>query len=326
MFQFQVVILSALCSLVRSSGVGHLGQLAPAPIVAAASSQYFERTFNRLVAAHPVLEPVIPVAPAPPVFVEAVAKAVPAVKVTPAQNVPANPNVAIAIATAHAAAPVATILLPPYPFGPPPTIGFVPPFPPVNVPDENKKESTTRPTTKFEVTTPREPEATTPLPSSSNTDNSFAQPLPSNQNVNFNQLYGPPQPPQAARPQKLRTSVEVVPVPLAYIAPPPLYHTHEHLQAHSHAHTHAHAHSHSHVHVKPIRYVHTFIPSRAKIIIRPVSAPLRIRPVRLVARVPAPSRISAPQNVLRSRSGDARDTEPTTFSPFNRPVTKPPRQ
>lgn len=302
-------------------------QVAAPPVVAASSSQYFERTFNRLVAAHPV-QPVIPVAPVPAVFVEPVTRTVPAapVPVNPTQNVPVEPNVAIAIATAHAAAPVATILLPPYPFGLPPGVGFVPSFPPTKVPqEESRKESTTPQTT----TTIREPEPTTPLPQPSNTDNSFAQPLlpsNSNQNVNFNQQYGAPLPLPAGKPQKLKTAVEVVPVPLAYIAPPPLNHHHHH---HHHA-------NHAHLQAKSVRYVHTFIPSsQGKVIIRPVSAPIRVRTVRVPARlvihkIPVLAKkgytaARSTQNALR-RSNNIRDTEPTTFNPFNRPnSTKPPR-
>lgn len=304
-----MVVLAAVCSIGHSSGVGVHEAVAPAPVVTAASSQYFERTFNRLVAAQPVFEPVIPVAQTPPVVVEPVTKNVP-VPVHPTQSLP-PPNVAIAVATAHAAAPVATILLPPYPFGLPPSIGFIP-APPINVPDEERpRESTTKPSTKA---TTREPEPTTPLPSPSNTDNSFAQPLPSNQHNNFNQYYAPPVQLPVTKPQKLKTSVEVVPVPLQYIAPPPMLHHHHH---------------HHHHGVKPVKIVHAFVP-RAKIIIRPVSSPLRIRrvriPVRLVAYRPVNARNGArrfPQNV-RLRT-NAREAEPTTFRPLNRPITKPPR-
>lgn len=274
--------------------------------VLAASSQYFERTFNRLVVP-PQLEPVIPVAPPPPVLVQPTpSAAVPVLPIEPTVNAPIQPNVAIAIATAHAAAPVATILLPPYPFGPPPTIGFIPPNPPINVPDEDRKESTTQLTTKEVKTTPREPESTTPLPS--NSDNNFVQALPSNQNVNFKQYYAPPLPlePPKPKPQKLKTSVEIVPVPLQYISPPPLV---------------------QHAPIKAIKHVHTYVPT--KIIIRPISSH-RIRtvrrPVRLVKyRIPLTARIGspgAPQNVRRPI---VRDIEPTTLRPFIRPTTRPPR-
>lgn len=316
--------------------VAHISQVAPvvpSPVVAAQSSQYFERTFNRLIAAQPVLETVpfaqvpvqvapapslIRVVPAPPVIhfaqlpslsVEPVTKIVPAPPVAPTQNVPVEPNIAVAVATAHAASPVTTILLPPYPFAPPQSIGFIPPVPPINVPDEGTKESTTKSSTIVTQTTPREPEPTTPIPLPSNTANSFAQALPSNQNVNYNQVYGPPRPPQA-RPQKLRTSVEVVPVPLEYISPPPLL---AHLHHHHHHHHPHHGHHNAHI--------HTFIPAPAKLIVRPVRLHKVRVPVRLVKyRRPLPAR-----NIARSDVVRARDPEPTTFSPVNRPVTKPPR-
>ncbi|XP_028167258.1 calphotin-like [Ostrinia furnacalis] len=302
-----VIALFALCGAVQSS-VEHgqavfpvfpVAQQIPPPVVTSASSQYFERTFNRLIA-----PPVIPVAPAPPVFVQPTPNAVP-IAPSPSPGEPVQPNIAIAVATAHAAAPVATILLPPYPFGPPPTIGFIPPSPPINVPDESRKESTTQPTTKVETkATTRQPEATTPLPASS--DNSFSQALPSNQNINFKQFYGPPpQLPPQMKPQKVKTSVEIVPVPLTYIAPPPLK-----LQA-----------------VKTVKHYHTYVPLKSKLIIRPVhshSHPIRIvrRPVRLVHRVPLSDRIGSAPNVRRPMS---REIEPTTFSPFVRSATKPPR-
>ncbi|XP_049874482.1 uncharacterized protein LOC126372676 [Pectinophora gossypiella] len=306
-----ILVVLTLCGLVHSSGFPHAQPLAAVgpSVVTSASSQYFERTFNRLVAAplQPVI-PVAPVAPAPPVFVEPVTRTVPAVPVAPAQNVPVEPNVAIAVATAHAAAPVATILLPPYPFAPPPSFGFVHP---IVVPEPLPKNvSTPKPTTASVQTTVREPEPTTPLPSGSpsNTDNIFAQALPSNQN-NINQVYGPPQQLPSAKPQKLRTSVEVVPVPLRYIAPPPIPHHHHH-----------------HHHHHPVKYVHAYAP--AKLIIRPVRVHTVRVPARLVVhRVPvqAINVVRNQQKVIRSRVGDARDTEPTTFKPFNRPITKPPK-
>ncbi|KAG6442277.1 hypothetical protein O3G_MSEX002203 [Manduca sexta] len=411
-----VLIVSTLCGIAQSSGIGHVGVapaglaavgLAPAglspvavappgvaPVVTAASSQYFERTYNRLVAAPPIplapsvplappvqvapalpVAPVIPVAPRPqPVFVPVANNVpVPGVSPQPVTESPSDPNVAIAVATAHAAAPVATILLPPYPFGLPPGFAFVPPQP-NNVPAERPIESTTPTTTRQTeaTTTEREPD-TTPVPS--NSDNSFVQALPSNQDINF-KLYGPPRPqhwsqqqplplpdsapsaprpqqlplplpaqrpqqwpqqqplpsaqprpqqqpwpqkrPQAQpwlqsqphphvhfhaiKPQKLKTLVEVVKAPLAYIAPPPLV-THE-----------------PHRHIKIIKHVYGFVPeSSAKIIIRPVST--KIRAVRVPAHLPYKGQISA-RNV---RTPVNRITEPTTFSPFNKPNTKPPR-
>ncbi|KAL0822593.1 hypothetical protein ABMA28_004631 [Loxostege sticticalis] len=305
-----IITLSAVCGIVHSS-VEHgqvvpvfpSGQPLPPPVVAATSSQYFERTFNRLVA--PPLIPVAPappvisVAPAPPVFAQPTPNAAVPVFPAPTPNEPVQPNIAIAVATAHAAAPVATILLPPYPFGPPPTIGFIPPSPPINVPDESRKESTTQVETKAT----RQPEATTPLPASS--DNNFVQALPSNENINFRQFYGPPQPqsPPRQKPQKLKTTVEVVPVPLTYIAPPPLK-----LQA-----------------IKTVKHIHTFVPLKTKVIIRPAhSHRIKIvrRPVRLVHRAPLTDRIGSAPNARRPIS---REIEPTTFRPSVRPATKPPR-
>lgn len=349
-----MVLLALICAVYCSGGVANLGAInpavpvgavAPGPFVTAASSQYFERTFNRLVAAPPPLQPVVPVAPpsssvlvhtapnvlpAPPQVIplrpqvippqphviQAPAHAIPA----PPQADPTQPNVAIAVATAHAAAPVATILLPPYPFGPPPIFGFVPSGPPANIPEHKPREQTTPSTTtatEAEVTTTeKETEATTPEPS--NSDNNFVQALPSNENINFNKNYGPPLPlapfpqqrphrpplsslqpfpqqgqlppqkqpqptnmlsqrqpllpnsyqqawaqkpqkipnnywPEKGRPQKLKTSVEVVKVPLAYIAPPPL---------------------HKHEHVKVIKHVYGFDPSaKSKIIIHTIRTP-----------------------------------------------------
>lgn len=340
-------MLSILCGLSHGSGVGHLAslgavapipqvaQVVPPPVVTAQSSQYFERTFNRLIVPPTVLEPVpfsqvpvqlapvpsvirvaatppvIQVAQLPSVAVEPVTKTVPAPPALPAENVPVEPNIAIAVATAHAAAPITTILLPPYPFAPPQTIGFIPPVPPINVPDEDRKESTTQSTTIVTQITPREPEPTTPIPLPSNTANNFALAQSSNQNVNFNQVYGPPQRPPQAVPQKLKTSVEVVPVPLEYISPPPLL-----AQLHHHHHHHHHP-QHGH----HLAHIHTFIPAPAKLIVRPV----RLRKVRVPVRQvkytrPLPSRIIARSGVVR-----AREREPTTFNPINRPITKPPR-
>ncbi|XP_059053796.1 uncharacterized protein LOC131848057 [Achroia grisella] len=313
---FQVLVLSALHTAAQCSGIVNPGILPVAaipaiqngPVVTAASSQYFERTFNRLVAP-PVLEPVIPVAAPPPVFIQpSPSAAVPVAPINPPVNAPIQPNVAIAVATAHAAAPVATILLPPYPFGPPSTIGFIPPSPPINVPDEDRKESTTEPNTKTESkTTIRVPETTTQVPS--NSDNSFVQALPSNENVNFKQYYAPPQYPQGPsrpKPQKLKTSVEVVPVPLQYISPPPIVQP---------------------THASIIKHIHTYVP--AKIIIRPAS-PYRIRKVRRPARpqmyrAPLTARVGIPQIPQNIGRPITRDIEPTTFRPFIRPTTKPPR-
>lgn len=339
-------MLSILCGLSHSSGVGHLAplgavapnvqvaQVVPPPFVTAQSSQYFERTFNRLVIPPPVFEhvpfaqvpvqvasapsvirvaparPIIQVAQLPPLAVEPVTKTVPAQPVPPAENVPFEPNVAIAVATAHAVAPVTTILLPPYPFVPPHTIGFIPPVPPINVPDEDRQGSTTQSTTIVTQTTPREPEPTTPIPLPSNTANSFAQAQPSNQNVNFNQVYGPPPRPPQVKPQKLKTSVEVVPVPLEYISPPPLL-----------AHLHHHHHHHHPHHGRHNAHIHTFVPAPTKLIVRPVRLRKVRVPVRLVNyRGSLPARTIARSGVVRTR-----ETEPTTFNPINRPITKPPR-
>ncbi|RVE44674.1 hypothetical protein evm_010693 [Chilo suppressalis] len=336
-----VFVLWVLYSLARGS-VEHGGgfipvfeqQAAPVPVpppvVTSASSQYFERTFNRLVVpqaivpiipAPPVVNvapapPVIPVAPAPPVLVQPTAR----VPVTPVQSDPIQPNIAIAVATAQAA-PVATFLLPPYPFGSPPTsIGFLPQQP-VNIPDESRKETTTPTTKQTEVeTTTRQMETSTPL-TTSNSDNNFVQALPSNANMNFN-VYGPPrqqwlqyhqpkqqwaQLPQRPRQksQKLRTSVEIVPVPLAYIAPPPL----PKFQA-----------------IKTVKHIHTFVPTKAKLIIRPVhvvSSPIKIRsvrvPAKLVYRLPITARGGPERPII------TKEVEPLTIRPFAIPTTKPPR-
>lgn len=310
----QSLVFSALCVVCHASGVVPVAQIQGPPQVVASSSQYFERTFNRLVAAPPpVLEaPVIPVAPAPvfapapPVFIQRPPVFVPAPPVPDVQPVtrttssPTNPtpaatdsNVAIAIATAHAAAPVATILLPPYPFGLPQGFGFIPT---ANfIPNEEPKERDPEPTTSTPNTTQRQPENTTPL---SNNSENFGQGLPTNENVQFKQ-YAPPAKP--VKPVKLRTSVEVVPVPLQYIAPPP-------------------------IRSQPIQHIHTFIPTRARIVIRPVKK-IRI-PVRIVKyRTPSAIKNAAPrfpQNHLRRVL--IKDVEPTTLRPFNKPFTKPPRQ
>ncbi|XP_050352087.1 uncharacterized protein LOC126774559 [Nymphalis io] len=343
-----VILLSITCGIVKSSGFHPVAPAGGAPVVTAASSQYFERTFNRLFAAP--LQPFIPVAPAPaipvapapqpiipvlplpparPVIVDA-SRNTPSINPTnppPSQSAPLDPNVAIAVATAHAAAPVATILLPPYPFGLPPSFGFIPQSPqaPTQPSDNSKinRESTTTRTTSTQVTTTeREKEATTPVPS--NIDNSFAQALPSNQNVNFKQYLAPApasRPLTNLRPQKVKTNVEVVPVPLAYIAPPPLDLHHHHHHQHHH-------HHHQNQALKVVPHIHTFIP-KTRIIIRPVTSPLRVRTVTIptgFATYGPPKLVKKvvkryPQNI-RSRS---RDTEPTTFRPLNVPLTKPPR-
>lgn len=203
----------------KSSGVGVAplpltGSVTPltnSPVVTSASSQYFERTFNRLVvpsavapvvpvAPPPQAAPVIPLSPAPTVFVEPTRTVPVVVNTQPLPSSPPlqpdQPNIAIAVATAHAAAPVATILLPPYPFGFPPTFGFIPSEQPTNNADENTKEPTTQRNTEKEATTT--PEPTTAPVDASNSDNNFVQALPSNEDINFN-LYGPPL--QGSRPQ-----------------------------------------------------------------------------------------------------------------------------
>ncbi|CAH0729707.1 unnamed protein product, partial [Brenthis ino] len=342
-----VILLSISCGYVQGSVIHPVAVPGTAPVVTAASSQYFERTFNRLVPApanpvipvapaFPVLPappilPSIPIAPASPVVIDA--KTTTSLPVSPTavqpQSSAVDPNVAIAIATAHAAAPVATILLPPYPFGFPPTFGFIPqtqqPLPSTSENPINNRETTTRRTTTVQLrTTEREQEATTPVPS--NIDNSFAQPLPSNQNVNFRQYLAPPAPeslpPPTSRPQKVKTNVEVVPVPLAYIAPPPLDSYHHHHQHHHH-------HHHHHQALKVVPHIHTFIP-KTKIIIRPATSSYRVRTVKVpvgFATYGPPKLVKKivkryPQNIVASRS---RDIESTTFHSINRPFTKPPR-
>ncbi|KPJ16815.1 hypothetical protein RR48_13671 [Papilio machaon] len=384
-----VIVLSAACGLVQSSGVSLAGPAPPAPVVTAASSQYFERTFNRLVAAPPAIQPVypvasppqvipvaratqfIPVAPAPPVVPVAPAPVIPVAPVpnvfrvapvpgvfplqpprpvfvqpttkdkpepmaptNPPQSAPTDPNVAIAIATANAAAPVATFLLPPYPFGPPPSFGFIPSSP-AFVPDEDReKEKTTETTSQTEgTTTEKENETTTPVPT--NIDNNFVQALPSNNNVNFREYLPPPfqlpltpdapqrqpqlpplsrptqlQPrptylpplarPQAGRPQKVKTSVEVVPVPLTYIAPPPLK-KHHPVKL-----------------IKVTKHIHTFIPA-GKIIIRPVSHTIRSVGNAVYAKAygaPITAKKVAFYRKTISRRSKTRDIEPTTLRPL----------
>ncbi|CAH2091198.1 unnamed protein product [Euphydryas editha] len=344
-----VILLSITCGIAKSSGFHPVAPNGAAPVVTAASSQYFERTFNRLVAAPliPVaptlpVAPTVPVAPAPapiipvlslpparPVVVDA--KNTP-VTVTPTiasppQNANLDPNVAIAVATAHAAAPVATILLPPYPFGLPPSFGFIPqssqtPSQPPENPTLNR-ESTTRKTTTTKITTTeREEEATTALPS--NIDNSFAQALPSNQNVNFKQYLAPspvPRPSPVYRPQDVKTNVEVVPVPLAYIAPPPLSSHHHHHHQHHH-------HHHPHQAFKAVPHIHTFIP-KTRIIIRPATSSLRIRPVTIPASFTTYGLPRSNKKVVKrfpqNNKSISRITEPTTFRPLSLPFNEPPR-
>ncbi|CAK1556217.1 unnamed protein product [Leptosia nina] len=340
----KITLLAVICGVAYGSGIHEL-QLAPgepAPVVTAASSQYFQRTFNRLVAA-PVFEqvpvapilpppqvipvgpptvlpvqptaPVIPVASQPPVIVEATRTTVLPPPTNPPENAASDPNIALAIATTHAAAPVATILLPPYPFGLPPGFNFIP-QPTDSFPTDNpNKEPTTQATTKKSKTTQN---ATTTV-APSNIDDSFIQALPSNENPNVFRQYLAPQVPQqlpqtpAQKPQKLKANFEIVPVPLTYIAPPPL-------TLHHHHHKHHHHHS---LPLKVVPHVHTFIPKSSKIIIiRPLSAPLRVRTVK-IPQYKAPQKA---RNVPRriSQMGNNRDIEPTTFRP-NRPLNKPPR-
>lgn len=287
--------------LVHGSGVLHDdGIIGPAPIVTAASSQYFQRTFNRLVAAPPVVEaPIVTVTPVTPQVIAAqpVVINTPVTEIRP--EISPESNLAIAIATAHAA-PVSTILLPPFPFAPH-TLPLLPEFTPINV---SSKEETTEKTgnknTKEPVTSrPRTPEFIEPA----SNNNDLSQ-LPLETNTKIFDSYGMVPP----KPQKLKTEVEIVPVPLTYIMPPPIKQ-------------------------QPIKYVHKFVPS--KIIIRPVkyiSAPLRIRyivPKKLSSyRVPSQQRSfnpSSPQIFPGRPTNSIRDTEPTTFRPFLRPNTKPPR-
>ncbi|CAH2207767.1 jg471, partial [Pararge aegeria aegeria] len=481
-----VLLLLITCGIVQSSGVHQLTPAGGAPIVTAASSQYFERTFNRLVPAPPLLEPVLPFAPAPmaPVFPVAPAPPRPILSVLPIAPAPpvvveatrttsvpvnptnpplsaGNPNIAIAIATAHAAAPVATILLPPYPFGFPPSFGLLPQAPQTPSDPNNREATTLKTTTTVQATKTQREDATTPVPS--NIDNSFAQALPSD--VNIRQYLAPQLPVQGARPQqpvprpqdpnqipqqfpvpnqrpqqfprpdqrpeefpgpnqrppqfprpdqrpqefpgpnqrpqqfprpdqrpqefpgpnqrpqkfpgsdqrpqqfpganprpqqfpgsnqrpqqfpgpdqrpqqfplpkpwphhmpehlplpnarpiKLKTNVEVVPVPLAYIAPPSLHHNHQH--HHNHL---------IHQSLKLVPHIHTFIPKTSKIIIRPVTG----RRVRTV-RKPAGYAIYGSHKLVRrvaskysqNDRSSSRDIEPITRRPIDRPFTKPPR-
>ncbi|XP_048487774.1 proline-rich extensin-like protein EPR1 [Plutella xylostella] len=302
-----VLLFSTICVVCRGSGLP-VAQVLPVsqvpaqvgpPTVLAQSSQYFQRTFNRLVAAPGVLEaPVVPVAEHPPVVPEPPATRPPS---PPAPTQPvflnAQPNVAIAVATAHAAAPVATVLLPPYPFGLPPGFTF-----PINVVPTEEEETPRDPEPTTTTTQRAPPQQPQPNPASLNLE-TFSQGLPSNQNGNFKQYYAPPiqqiplemTPP---KPIKLKTSVEVVPVPLQYIAPPP-------------------------IRSQPIRHIHTFVPTKARIIIRPVVH----RPARLVIyRRPVPSSRNVPRiaPVMMRRMAN-KDAEPTTVRPFDLPTTKPPR-
>lgn len=334
------------CSIVKSSGFHPIAPAGTAPVVTAASSQYFERTFNRLVAAPlqpfvpvapalpvaPAPAPVIPVLPLPPprpVIVDA--KSTP-VGVTPTNPSPPpnaqDPNIAIAVATAHAAAPVATILLPPYPFGLPPSFGFIPqshqaPSQPTENPTLDGESTTRRTTTPQVTTTEREQEATTAVPS--NIDNSFAQALPSNQDINFKQYLTPSpvsRPASVYGPQNVKTNVEVVPVPLAYIAPPPLSLHHHHHHQHHHHH-----HQHQHQALKAVPHIHTFIP-KTRFIIRPVISPIRIRTVTIPAGFATygPPKSGKkfvkrfPQNIKYKSNAEL-----TTFRTLNLPYNKLPR-
>lgn len=416
---FQVVTLAAIYGVVQSSGVHHAGPIVDnAPVVTASSSQYFERTFNRLVAppvlpsqqfvpVQPVPIPVQPVQhlqkvqhlqpvqhfqPLPSVInvqpvqpiqhFQQVQPAQPVQPVQPTQSQqplqpqPVEPNVAIAIATANAAAPVATILLPPYPFGFPPTFGLIPREQPPPNEDRTKEETTSQnPNSPADVETTNEPEATTQVPdtkdnnvqgSSSNQDqsqvnfrqylapaqpttnqntnfnqnNNFA-PLPSNQDANFRKYLGPKTQPQLPQPQpqyqplaqphhhhhyhphthihvhpkKLKTLVEVQKVPLAYIAPPPLPHFQHHHQA-----------------IKVVKHTYSFLPSKAKLIIKPV---VKTRSVQAnagyltanagyKAAFPLPLKSISPRN-QNARPFNTKEIEPTTFRPFPLPNNKPPR-
>ncbi|XP_048487718.1 calphotin-like [Plutella xylostella] len=219
-----VLLFSTICVVCRGSGLP-VAQVLPVsqvpaqvgpPTVLAQSSQYFQRTFNRLVAAPGVLEaPVVPVAEHPPVVPEPPATRPPS---PPAPTQPvflnAQPNVAIAVATAHAAAPVATVLLPPYPFGLPPGFTF-----PINVVPTEEEETPRDPEPTTTTTQRAPPQQPQPNPASLNLE-TFSQGLPSNQNGNFKQYYAPPiqqiplemTPP---KPIKLKTSVEVVPLIVA---------------------------------------------------------------------------------------------------------------
>lgn len=384
-FWLQVLCVTSICSVVHSSGVHHFNApIGGAPVVTASSSQYFQRTFNRLVAAPPLVPvsvpPLVPVAPAPPVFLQPAQslpaplpppqvisfRAVPPVHNIPLQPVqpaqpaqPVEPNVAIAIATAYAA-PVATILLPPYPFGFPPGYGLIPQERPSNgdAKSQDPEQTTMKTTTQVEVqTTLRETETTTPLPAgsdtnfdqaSSNQDPNFnqflppasrPQPQPSNQDINFRQYLAPapprpqgqpsnqnvnfrqyltPQRPQLqpqpqfqhtlpephhhhhlyphihvnGKPQKLTTVVEIEKAPLAYIAPPPLP-----------------KYPHNHEAIKVVKHVHTFVPAKAKLIIRPVTHHhIRSVPVKVLEYKKSLSVKAAPRT-FNVRSGNAREAD-----------------
>lgn len=334
------------CSIVKSSGFHPIAPAGTAPVVTAASSQYFERTFNRLVAAP--LQPFVPVAPALPVA-PAPAPVIPVLPLPPARPVivdakstpvgvtPTNPspppnaqdpNIAIAVATAHAAAPVATILLPPYPFGLPPSFGFIPqshqaPSQPTENPTLDRESTTRRTTTPQVTTTEREQEATTAVPS--NIDNSFAQALPSNQDINFKQYLTPSpvsRPASVYGPQNVKTNVEVVPVPLAYIAPPPLSLHHHHHHQHHHHH-----HQHQHQALKAVPHIHTFIP-KTRFIIRPVTSPIRIRAVTIPAGFASYGPPKSGKKVVKRYPQNIKyksNAELTTFRPLNLPYNKLPR-
>lgn len=266
---------------------------APLPVVAASSSQYFQRTFNRLVVAPPIFEtPVVPVSHVVPQFlpVEPVTPRPVVNEIIPIDAATPDTNIAIAIATAHAA-PVSTLLLPPLAVAPS-TFPIFPVFTPANK-DDTAEKATSKPIIKTPQKNPVKD--TEPIEPASNNNDLSQLPLETNSNV-FN--------PYGRKPEKLKTQVEIVPVPLAYIAPPPL----KKYQA--------------------IKHVHSFVPTHSKIIIRPVKyvrVPIKIRTKPVYSK--APYRVVNNRGIpLRAGSPIiSRDTEPTTFSPFIRPNTKPPR-
>ncbi|XP_023936768.1 uncharacterized protein LOC112044977 [Bicyclus anynana] len=226
-----VILLLTTCGIVQSSETHAVAPAGVAPVVTAASSQYFERTFNRLVAVPP-LQPVLPLAPAPvapaavapvappsilsvlpiaparpPVVVDATRTTAEPPPLPPPSN-PLDPNIAIAIATAQAA-PVATILLPPYPFGFPPSFGLLPQ--PPQAPSDTRESTTSKTTTTIQATTTqKEEDPTTPVPS--NIDNAFAQ-APSNQDVNFRQYLAPQLPGQGIATQQPALRPQQIPDP-----------------------------------------------------------------------------------------------------------------
>lgn len=197
--------IAVSCMECGTSGILENQLLPPAPVVTSASSQYFERIFSRLLVMPPVLEaPVFnPELPRQPAFQP---------PITNQEESPTDvSSVAFAVATAQAA-PVSTLLLPPFPFSQPQTIAFIAPVPPINVQDPANNERDIEPTTERKNSNLELEETTTSLPSTAATE--YKQGLPSDDNVNFHP-YLPP------TPQKEKTSVEVVPVPLTYFTPPP---------------------------------------------------------------------------------------------------------